>query len=117
MSDHPPETRRKQMKISRRIAVLLMIVFCISALAGIAIAEDKIDIKGKIKDYDIDAKTVVVTADDGKEMTFVIENEKALQKLDDRLFKGDEVKIKYIIKDGKNLIKGNSDFKGTKPGC
>jgi Cu/Ag efflux protein CusF len=105
------------MKLTRLIAVSVLALFCITMFAGFAMAEDKIDVKGKIKDYDLDAKTVVVIADDGKEMTFTIEDEKCLKKLDDRLFPGDEVRIKYIIKDGKNLIKEKNDLRGTKAGC
>jgi Cu/Ag efflux protein CusF len=105
------------MKVFRLIAVSVLTVFCIALFAGLALAEEKIEIKGKIKEYDLDAKTIVIKADDGKEMTFTIENEKALKKLDDRLFPDDEVKIKYIIKDGKNIIKENNDLRGTKAGC
>ena len=105
------------MKVFRLIAVSVLAVFCIALFAGLALAEEKIEIKGKIKEYDLDAKTIVIKADDGKEMTFTIENEKALKKLDDRLFPDDEVKIKYIIKDGKNIIKENNDLRGTKAGC
>ncbi|MDA8431746.1 MAG: hypothetical protein M0Z60_02140 [Nitrospiraceae bacterium] len=105
------------MRIAKAVSVILIAMLCVSLIGGVVLAEDKISVKGKIKDYDIDNKTVVVTLDDGKEMTFVIENDNALKKLDDRLFKGDEVKIRYIVEDGKNKVKLNSDFKGTKPGC
>ena len=105
------------MRISKAVSFTLIAMLFISLIAGVVLAEEKTSVKGKIKDYDIDNKTVVVTCDDGKEMTFVIENDKALQKLDDRLFKGDEVKVRYIVEDGKNKVKLNSDFKGTKPGC
>ena len=105
------------MKATRLIAVSVLAIFCIAMFAGFALAEDKISTKGKIKSYDLDEKTVVVATDDGKEMIFTIENEKALKKLDDRLFPGDEVKIKYIIKDNKNIINENNDLRGTKPGC
>lgn len=105
------------MKTSRIITVLALAVCCLMLVAGMASAEEKMSIKGKIKGYDLDAKTVTVVADDGKEMTFTIQSDKALQKLDDRLFKDDEVKVRYIIKDGKNLIKDTNDLKGTKPGC
>lgn len=98
-------------------AIMALAIFCLSLFAGIALAEEKITAKGKIKSYDFDSKTVVVTMEDGKDMTFVIDNDKALKKLDDRLFKDDEVKIKYVIENGKNIIKQNNDFKGTKPGC
>lgn len=86
-------------------------------LAGAALAEEKMDIKGKIKEFDLDNKTLVVTTAEGKDMTFVVENEKAIKKLDDRLFVGDEVKVRYTVKDGKNVIGGANDLKGTKPGC
>jgi len=105
------------MKTARLAAVLVMATFCIAMLAGFGLAEEKMSVKGKIKDYDLDAKTLVITADDGKEMKFTVKNEKALNKLDDRLFKGDEVKIRYIIKDGQNIIEGSNDLRGTKPGC
>jgi len=105
------------MKTSRIVAVLALVVCCFILAAGLAAAEEKINVKGKIKAYDLDAKTVTVVTDDNKEMTFVVKSEKAIQKLDDRLFKGDEVKIRYIIKGGQNLIQDTNDLKGTKPGC
>ena len=97
--------------------VAVLAAFCIALLTGFSLAEEKLSIKGRIKDYDLDAKTLVIKTDDGKEMTFVIKNEKALTKLDDRLFKDDEVKIRYSVRDGKNVIEGANDLKGTKPGC
>lgn len=105
------------MKAARLIAVSLLAIFCIAMFAGFAIAVEKMDFKGKIKEYDLDAKTVIVVSGDGKEMTFTVENEKALNKLDDRLFPDDEVRIKYIIQDNKNIIKENNDIRGTKAGC
>lgn len=105
------------MKLTRLIAVSVLAIFCIAMFAGFAIAEDKMDVKGKIKDYDLAAKTLILVIDDGKEMTFTIENEKALNKLDDRLFPDDEVRIKYIIKDNKNIIQEKNDLRGTKAGC
>lgn len=105
------------MKTSRIVAVLALVVCCFVLAAGLAAAADKISVKGKIKEYNLEAKTVTVVTDDSKEMTFVIKSDKALQKLDDRLFKDDEVKIRYIIKDGQNLIQDTNDLKGTKPGC
>lgn len=105
------------MKVNRFITISVLAIFCIAMFAGFALAEEKISTKGKIKSYDLDAKALVVVTDDGKEMAFTIENEKALKKLDDRLFQDDEVKIKYITKDAKNIIQENNDLRGTKPGC
>jgi len=113
----PGGKRRKTMKAARLVTLSVLAVFCMALLAGFAMAEEKMDFKGKIKNYDLDAKTVTVVSGDGKEMTFTVENEKALKKLDDRLFPDDEVRIKYIIKDGRNIIKENNDLRGTKAGC
>lgn len=103
------------MKAVRATAVLVVTLFCVALFAGVALAE-KMEAKGKIKDYDLNKKTVVVTID-GKDMTFVVEHEGALKKLGDRLEKGDEVKVKYTNEGGKNVIKSFNDLKGTKPGC
>ncbi len=105
------------MKTSKRVTVMILTLFCLVLFAGVALADEKINVKGKITGYDLEAKTVTVAADDGKEMTFNIESRKALEKLDDRLFKGDEVKVRYTEKDGKKIIKDTNDLKGTKPGC
>lgn len=99
------------------LMVAVMAAFCIALIAGFSLAEEKLSAKGKIKDYDLEAKTLVIKTDDGKEVTFIIKNEKALIKLDDRLFRDDEVKIRHSVKDGKNVIEGTNDLKGTKPGC
>lgn len=104
------------MKATRAVAVLVVTLFCVALFAGMAIAAEKMEGKGKIKDYDLNKKTVVVTID-GKDTTFVVEHEGALKKLGDRLEKGDEVKVKYTNDGGKNVIKSFNDLKGTKPGC
>lgn len=105
------------MKTSRIFAVLALVVCCFILTAGLAAAEEKLSVMGKITGYDLEAKTVTVKTAEGKDMTFAITSDKALQKLDDRLFKDDEVKVRYIIKDGKNLIQDSNDLRGTKPGC
>lgn len=104
------------MKKFRAVAVLVMAFFCIAIVAGAVLAADKIEVKGKIKDFDLAKKIVVVTVD-GKDMTFDVQHEGALKKLGDRLDRGDEVKIKYTTEGGKNVIKGFNDLRGTKPGC
>jgi|SRR5208283_5527280 len=104
------------MKMFRAVAVLMMMFFCVAIVAGAVLAADKIEVKGKIKDFDIAKKTVVVDVG-GKDMTFEVQHEGALRKLGDRLDRGDEVKIKYTTEGGKNVIKGFMDLKGTKPGC
>lgn len=106
----------KDMKAARIFAVALIALFGMMAFSGVVMAGDKVDVKGIIVDFDLDERTVTVDVG-GEEMTFVVENDAALFKLDDRLFMDDEVKIKYVEVDGKKVVKESSDLKGTKPGC
>ena len=105
------------MKASRVFAVILGAMLVMSVFAGISIAGEKTLVKGIIISYDLDEQTIKIKADNGKEMTFVIENDVALFKLDDRLYEEDEVKINYVTENGKMVIKEGGDLKGTKPGC
>jgi len=105
------------MRASRVVIIVAAVLMVITVFAGVSMAEDKIFVKGKILEYDLDEQTVTIKADSGEEMTFVIENDVALFKLDDRLFEGDEVKINYVVENGKKVIKDGSDLKGTKAGC
>ncbi len=77
----------------------------------------KLQVKGHLKDFDLTAKTVTVKFDKGPDMTFVIKAQKALDKLDTKLFAGDEVKLKYVVENGQNVILEKNDMRGTKPGC
>ncbi|MEW5745993.1 MAG: hypothetical protein AB1805_11230 [Nitrospirota bacterium] len=104
------------MKAVRVAARIMTVTLCLALFAGGLMAAEKLEGKGKIKDYDVSKKTVVVTID-GKDTTFVVEHGGALKKLGDRLEKGDEVKVKYFNEGGKNVIKSFNDLKGTKPGC
>ena len=105
------------MRAVRILLALLAVMLGITLVAGIAMAEEKVFVKGKIVSYDLDARTLTIKADSGEQMTFEVENDIALGKLDDRLFVDDEVKVKYVNQDGKLVIKDSSDLKGTKPGC
>ncbi len=98
---------------SSLVAVFLLCAQCI----GVAVADDKILVKGKITEYSADKKTLVVAVDGGKSITFVVQDSKAMGLLDDQLFVGDEVKIHYLAKDGKNLINDAGDLKSARPGC
>lgn len=82
-----------------------------------SVSGKKLQVKGHIKDFDLKAKTVTVKFDQGPDMTFVIKARKALDKLDTKLFAGDEVKLKYVVENGQNLILEKNDMRGTKPGC
>jgi len=105
------------MKATKVLAIMLALMMAMSAFSVVSMAAEKTLVKGTIVEYDLDEQTVTIKTDDGKRMTFVIEDDVALFKLDDRLYEEDEVKIKYLVEDGKNVIKEGGDLKGTKPGC
>jgi hypothetical protein len=47
------------MKTSKAIIVAVLAIFCMAMLTGVAMAEEKVSIKGKIKSINVDAKTAV----------------------------------------------------------
>jgi len=106
----------ENMKPVKLIAVALAAMLCLTIVAGTVLAQDKVKVMGIIVSFDLDARTVTVKVE-GEEMTFFVENEVALNKLDDRLWEGDEVKIKYVVEGDKKVIKEANDLRGTKPGC
>jgi hypothetical protein len=106
----------EMMKTRGMITIILAAMLVLTVFTGIALAEDKIKVKGLIVTFDLDERTVTVDVD-GEEMTFYIENDIALFKLDDRLWEEDEVKIRYVVEGEKKVIKEANDMKGTKPGC
>ncbi|CAK0747660.1 conserved hypothetical protein [Gammaproteobacteria bacterium] len=95
-----------------KIAIFLALV----QLESFAIAEDKITVKGKITAYDLEEKTLSVEVEK-KEILFVVQDSKALGMLDDQLVVGDEVRVRYLVQDGKNVINSGPDLKSTRPGC
>ena len=105
------------MKAGKAAVLIVLIALVAVFAAGMVFADDKIAVKGKIKSFDIDDRTLTVTIDGGEVMQFVVKDDMALGKLGDRLFEGDEVKIKYVIEQGKKVIKESGDLRGTKAGC
>lgn len=105
------------MKAGKATVFIVLFVLVAVFSAGMAFADEKIAVKGKIKSFDIDDRTLTVTIDGGEVMQFVVQNDMALGKLGDRLFEGDEVKIKYVIENNKKVIKESGDLRGTKAGC
>lgn len=92
------------MNVSRKILILLVTIFCISLVTGVSYSEEKISIKGKVKSIDIEKKSVVVTTDEGKDVTITVEDDETLNKLKDgRISVDDDVKVKYIKRDDKNI--------------
>ena len=95
--------------------IVIMVIFCMQ-FSDITMADDKISVKGKISGYNLEQKVLMVTVD-GKDMSFLIQDDKALGMLDDQLYSGDDVKIRYSAKDGKNIIDSARDLRSARPGC
>ena len=89
----------KKNKLAFFLAALLVTV-----LASAAGADEKII--GRVKSIDLETKTVVVATYEGREVTITInaDDTMALDKLKDgRIKVDDDVKVKYVSKDGKNV--------------
>lgn len=101
------------MQLLLRIVIIVLVSM---QFADITLAEDKISVKGKISGYNLEQKILMVTVA-GKDMAFLIQDEKALGMLDDQLYAGDDVKIRYNTKDGHNIIDSARDLRSARPGC
>ena len=89
--------------MKRKIAFMLA-ALCLTFLAGAAGAEEKVS--GKVKSIDLETKTVVVSTYEGQEVTITIspEDTSTLNKLKEKRVRvDDDVKVRYVIKDGKNV--------------
>lgn len=91
--------------MKRRIFLLTGLALCIAVLfSGVVFSEEMVSIKGKVKTIDLNTKTVVITTSSGDEVSVVVEDETTLAKFKDgRITEGDDVKVKYTIRDGKNI--------------
>ncbi len=86
-----------------KIAFILA-ALCLIFLAGASGAEEKIS--GRVKSIDLETKTVVVTTYEGQEVTITInpEDTSTLNKLKEKRVRvDDDVKVRYITRDGKNV--------------
>jgi hypothetical protein len=88
-----------------RIIFIAGLVIVLSLmLTGIGLSEDIVSIKGKVKTIDLKTNTVVITTQEGQDVTVTVEDETTLAKFrDGRISEGDEVKVKYKTIDGKNI--------------
>jgi hypothetical protein len=67
-------------------------------------AKEKISINGKVKSIDVEKKTVIVTTTEGKDVIIIVEDDETLNKLrDEKISVDDDVRVKYIKKDDKNI--------------
>ncbi|MCX7793339.1 MAG: hypothetical protein N2257_02875 [Thermodesulfovibrionales bacterium] len=81
------------------ILLMLSLIF-----SGTISAEEVVSLKGKVKSIDLKTGAVIITTQAGQEVTVIVEDEATLSKFKDgRITEGDEVKVKYTIKDGKNI--------------
>jgi hypothetical protein len=84
--------------------VFMLAALCLTFLAGAAGAEEKIS--GRVKSIDLETNAVVVTTYEGQEVTITIspEDTSTLNKLKEkRVREDDDVKVRYVVKDGKNV--------------
>ncbi len=92
------------MRTKSNLRIFLLAAFCLAVLAGAAGAEEKVN--GRVKSIDLAANTVVVTSYEGQDITITIsaDDTVTLNKLRDRRIKvDDDVKVKYVVKDGRNV--------------
>jgi len=91
------------MNMIGKTALVLAAVF-LPVLAGAAGAEEKIS--GTVKSIDLETRTIVIKAHNGPEVAISISDEdnSTLNKFRKKLIKvDDEVRVKYVVKDGKNV--------------
>lgn len=90
---------------AKRMGLMILISIVVSMMiAGYVIAdENQISIKGKVKSIDMKSNTVTITTKNG-DVTILVEDSETLNKFKDgRISEGDDVKVKYIIRDGVNV--------------
>jgi predicted ATP-grasp superfamily ATP-dependent carboligase len=88
----------------KRNLVIIVAALCLMFLANAAGAEEKIS--GRVKSIDLETKTVVVTTYEGQDVAITIspEDTSTLNKLKEkRVREDDDVKVRYVVKDGKNV--------------
>ncbi len=89
---------------SKVIILVTIIISIMFMMAGKVIAdENQISIKGKVRNIDLSSNTVTIMTKDG-DVNVLIEDEETLNKFKTgKIIEGDEVKVKYIIRDGVNV--------------
>ncbi|HEY6011138.1 MAG TPA: hypothetical protein VIX18_06670, partial [Nitrospirota bacterium] len=81
-------------------------VFALLFLVSLAAAAAEERINGTVTSIDLQTKSVVVTSYQGRQETIFISDEDtaSLAKLrDGRIKAGDDIKVKYVVKDGRNV--------------
>ena len=82
------------------IMLLLCAVFVLDSMA----AQGQILLNGRVKSIDLSSNAVVVADYEGKDFKLSIEDQETIGKFKDgRIKVGEDVNVKYRIKDGKNI--------------
>jgi Cu/Ag efflux protein CusF len=93
---------------------LVLAALSLLVLSGAAAAEEKIS--GTVKSIDLETRTIVITTVNGPEVVITISDEDTgtLNKFKEkRIIVDDAVRVKYVVKDGKNVA---TSFRKT-AGC
>ncbi len=87
-----------------KVIILVTIILIMFIMTRNVIAdENQMSIKGKVRNIDLSSNTVTITTKDG-EVNVLVEDEETLNKFKTgKILEGDEVKVKYIIRDGVNV--------------
>jgi hypothetical protein len=93
------------MEYRKSIVAFIIIVLCgWMAADALAAPAGQVLLNGRVKSIDLAVNTVVVTDYDGKDVRLSIEDKEILGKFKNGLIKiGDDVNVKYRIKDDKNI--------------
>ena len=94
------------LKSSRKFLMFFIVIFCCSLIVSEVYSAQagQILLNGRVKSIDLAANMVVVTDYEGKDFKLVIEEKSILDKFKDgRIKVGDDVNVKYVVKDGKNV--------------
>jgi len=90
-----------------RKSIVAFIIFVLCgwfAVDALAAQAGQVLLNGRVKSIDLSVNTVVVTDYDGKDVTLSIEDQEILVKFKNGLIKiGDDVNVKYRIKDDKKI--------------
>jgi hypothetical protein len=88
-----------------RLAIaVILVLFCLVMAPVVHAAQGQVLLNGRVKSIDLSTNTVVVTDYEGKDFSLYIEDEDILAKFrDGRIKAGDDVNVKYRVKEGKNV--------------
>lgn len=85
-------------------SIILLIICIMVTSVSQAAQSGNILLNGKVKSIDLTTSTVVVTDYEGKDFNLNVEDVEIISKFrDGRIKVGDDVNVKYKVKDGKNI--------------